>query len=464
MMAAKKGVLSMHDTIAAIATAAGTSAIGVVRLSGPDTARVLDTVFRPQGRSLSARAPRTMTLGQVLDRTGAVIDSGLAVFFPGPNSYTGEDCGEIHCHGSPVVLQETLLSLFAAGARQARAGEFTQRAFLNGRMDLIQAEAVADLIDAETAEAARNAVGQLEGAVSRTVQSVYDDLMALASRFYAVVDYPDEDIEDLQREDLSHTLEQAEETLTKLLQSFDRGRVLRQGVPTVILGKPNVGKSSLLNALLGYDRAIVTEVAGTTRDTVEEKVRAGHVLLRLCDTAGIRDTADAVERIGVERSRAAAREAQLALLVLDPSRPLDEEDRQAMELAAAVPHRLVVLNKADLPSFRSMELPREQWGPTLPISAKTGAGIEELIRAVEELYPQGTAPAGSLLTNARQAQAVQRARDAVSAARESLQGGLTPDAVLTDTEGALESLGELNGKSIREDLVDTIFSRFCVGK
>lgn len=454
----------MSDTIAAIATARAPSAIGILRLTGSDTVSVLDTVFRPKGRPMSLRPDRVMVLGDVLDREGKAIDNGLAVLFRGPNSYTGEDCAEIHCHGAPVVLQEVLLSLFAAGARQAKGGEFTQRAFLNGRMDLIQAESVADLIDAETAEAAHHAAAQLSGALSRGVEEIYDALMDITSRFYAVVDYPDEDIEDLQREEMVRTLAAAEEKLQKLLATFNRGRILKQGLPTVILGKPNAGKSSLLNALVGYDRAIVTDVAGTTRDTVEEKARLGHVLLRLCDTAGIRESDDPVERIGVERSRQAAGKAQLALLVIDASRALSAEDEEAMALAEAAEHVIAVLNKSDLPCAVEASAVYERFAHVVPLCARTGEGLEELARTVELLYPLGDAVRGELLTNARQADAVSRALAAVTAAREALDMGLTPDAVLTDGETALEALGELNGKSIREDLVATIFSRFCVGK
>ena len=454
----------MSDTIAAIATARAPSAIGILRLTGPDTVKILDIVFRPKGRPMSARPDRVMVLGDVLDREGQAVDSGLAVLFRGPNSYTGEDCAEIHCHGSPVVLQEVLLSLFAAGARQARGGEFTQRAFLNGRMDLIQAESVVDLIDAETAEAAHHAVAQLSGALSRGVEEIYAALMDITSRFYAVVDYPDEDIEDLQRETILSTLTAAEEKLRVLLATFDRGRILKQGLPTVILGKPNAGKSSLLNALLGYDRAIVTDVAGTTRDTVEEKVCVGRLLLRLCDTAGIRESEDVVERIGVERSRQAAAQAELALLVIDTSRPLDGEDEEAIAVAQTVPHVIAIFNKSDLPCAVDVTALRQRFSCTIDVCAKTGEGLTELTERLEALYPLGDAARGELLTNARQADAVQRALSAVSAARAALELGLTPDAVLTDGEAALEALGELNGKSIREDLVNTIFSRFCVGK
>ena len=455
----------MSDTIAAIATAPGPSAIGVVRLSGPGTRSALDRVFRPKnGRPMSRQEPRRLVLGDVLDREGRAIDSALAVLFPGPGSYTGQDCGELQCHGSPVVLDAALDALFAAGARQAQGGEFTRRAFLNGRMDLLQAEAVADLIDAETAQAAHNAVGQLEGALSRTVTEIYDGLMAIVSRFYAVVDYPDEDIGDLQREDMLDTLRRSEDRLEELLATFSRGKLLKLGVPTVILGRPNVGKSSLLNALLGYDRAIVTDVAGTTRDTVEEKVRVGHVLLRLCDTAGIRDTADAVEKIGVDRARAAARQASLALLVLDGSRPLTEADREAMALARQVPNLLVAVNKADLP--RAVDIGRlaDDFDNVVSLSARSGQGVDVLCDAVQALYPAGEGRPGELLTNARQADAVSRALAAVRSARGALCTGMTPDVVLTDAETALEALGELNGKHIRDDLIQTIFSRFCVGK
>ena len=455
----------MSDTIAAIATAQAPSAIGILRLSGPDTCAILDGVFCPKnGKPMSAQDGRNMVYGTLLDSAGRVIDNALCVLFRAPNSYTGEDCAEIHCHGSPIVLNEGLTSLFAKGARQAKGGEFTRRAFLNGRMDLIQAEAVVDLIDAETAEAARNAVGQLSGTLSRTVDEIYEALMAVVSRFYAVVDYPDEDIEDLQRAELLDTLRRSENKLQELLATFSRGKLLKSGVPTVILGKPNAGKSSLLNALLGYERAIVTDVAGTTRDTVEEKVRLDHVLLRLIDTAGIRETADSVEKIGVERSRVAAGKASLALLVLDGSAPLDAEDEAAIAVAEGVANLVVIVNKADLPRRIDVGALADRFDNVISLSAKTGEGITTLTDHITSLYPAGSAAQGELLTNARQADAVSRAWNAVREARSALRIGMTPDVVLSDVENALSALGELNGKSLREDLVATIFSRFCVGK
>ena len=455
----------MNDTIAAIATAQAPSAIGILRLSGPDTCAILDGVFCPKnGKPMSAQDGRNMVYGTLLDSAGRVIDNALCVLFRAPNSYTGEDCAEIHCHGSPIVLNEGLTSLFAKGARQAKGGEFTRRAFLNGRMDLIQAEAVVDLIDAETAEAARNAVGQLSGTLSRTVEEIYEALMAVVSRFYAVVDYPDEDIEDLQRAELLDTLRRSENKLQELLATFSRGKLLKSGVPTVILGKPNAGKSSLLNALLGYERAIVTDVAGTTRDTVEEKVRLDHVLLRLIDTAGIRETDDSVEKIGVERSRVAAGKASLALLVLDGSAPLDAEDESAIAVAEGVANLMVIVNKADLPRRIDVGALADRFDNVISLSAKTGEGITTLTDHITSLYPAGTTAQGELLTNARQADAVSRAWNAVREARSALRIGMTPDVVLSDVENALSALGELNGKSLREDLVATIFSRFCVGK
>ena len=451
------------DTIAAVSTARAVSAIGIVRLSGDTAFQAADAVFRPlDGRPLSAHPRRTMVLGTLLDREGRALDQALAVTFPRGGSYTGEDSAEFHCHGSPVVLEEALQALFAHGVRQALGGEFTKRAFLSGNLDLTQAEAVIDLIEAETADAARNAAGQLGGSLRRRIQGIYDHLMEVTSRFYAVVDYPDEDIEDLETPRLRAVLEETLRDLEGLAATFRRGKVLKQGVATAIVGRPNVGKSSLLNALVGFERCLVTDVAGTTRDTVEEKVLVGGVLLRLIDTAGIRDTADAVERLGVERSRAALAGAELALAVVDG--PLTEEDTEILREAARCPKWILVWSKADL-GGEAEPLP-EGLVPdgTVSLSSRTGEGLSDLEAAVAALYPMGSVPAGQMLTNPRQAQAVDRAAEALRGALEALDGGLTPDAALTDTEAALGALGELTGKKVREDLVTQIFSRFCVGK
>ena len=297
----------MSDLIAAIATGSIAAAIGIVRVSGDGCFAACDRVFRPRNGVPFAQQPsHKMVFGEMLDDSGAVIDQGLAVRFGGGHSYTGEDSAEFHCHGSPVVLREVLSALFAAGARQAGPGEFTKRAFLNGRLDLTEAEAVVDLIESETAAAARNAAAQLGGSLRRDFDAVYNRLLDMTSQFYAVVDYPDEDIEDLGPQDLAASLRACAGDLDRLLATWDRGRVLKSGVRTAILGRPNAGKSSLLNALAGYERCLVTDIPGTTRDTVEESVLCGAVRLRLIDTAGIRNTADAVEQLGVARSRKAA--------------------------------------------------------------------------------------------------------------------------------------------------------------
>ncbi len=457
------------DTIAAISTANAVSAIGILRLSGPEAFPIADRVFRPAaGGPLSAHPRRTMVLGALLDRQGRPIDHCLAVTFAAGASYTGEDSVEFHCHGSPVVLQEGLRALFAAGARQALGGEFTKRAFLSGCLDLSEAEAVIDLIEAETADAARNAVGQLGGALRRRMEAVYDQLLDLSSQFYALVDYPDEDIEDLGPGQIAQVLRRGEDALRSLLDTFRRGQVLKNGVATAIVGRPNAGKSSLLNALVGYDRAIVTDVPGTTRDTVEEKALCGGVLLRLIDTAGLRETEDAVERMGVERTRAALASAELVLLVIDGSQALTEEDREALRMVReAGKPCIVVFSKADL-GIAQPDLVLEGSGGQLVsavhLSSATGEGIAVLEDTVAALYPAGAAPAGSILTNPRQAEAVRRALEALAGARSAMEGGLTPDAVLTDVEAAMHAIGEVTGRTLREDLVDRIFSRFCVGK
>ena len=457
------------DIIAAIATGHSPTAIGIIRVSGEGCFALCDQVFRAaNGRPFPEQPSHKMVFGEMLDAESRVIDRGLAVRFPGPHSYTGEDSAEFHCHGSPVVLRELLDALFAAGARQAKAGEFTQRAFLNGRLDLTQAEAVIDLIDAETAAAARNAAAQLDGGLRRVLEPIQDALLEIASRFYAVVDYPDEDIEDVKPEQVAEALSSAEKQLSSLLATCQRGKVLKSGVRTAIVGRPNAGKSSLLNALAGYERAIVTDIPGTTRDTVEESVLCGGVLLRLIDTAGIRDTEDVVEQKGVERSRKALESADLVLAVVDSSVPLTDEDLEVLRLAAENPRWIAVFSKCDLWDTKAHSvgiIGSPAPAASVTLSSVTGEGLGDLENAVAALFPAGDPKeAGSLLTDQRQEEAARRARDAVRRAKDALENGLTPDAVLTDAEEALDSLGELTGRTAKEEIVSRIFSRFCVGK
>jgi len=454
----------MSDTIAAISTGNVLSGIGVLRLSGDDAISIVEKVFTPShGAPMSARPDRLLVYGTLQSAAGELLDICLCTVSRAPHSYTGENTAELQCHGSPTVLREGLEALFAAGARQAKAGEFTKRAFLNGCMDLVQAEAVIDLIHAETAEAAKNAAGQLGGAILGKTDAVYDALKDISAHYHAVIDYPDEDIEEFQLENYADSLRNAKNILERLFKSFERGRVMTGGVPTAIVGRPNAGKSSLLNALLGYERAIVTDVPGTTRDTISERVRFGGTLLNLTDTAGLRSTADAVEALGVERSRAAMASAELIFVLCDRSVPFTREDAALLQEAAAIAPTVLVWTKCDLPPAGGTAAVENV--PAVSLSAVTGEGMEALEAAVEALFPSDPGMvAGEILTNARQADAVSRALTGVNAALAAMESGLTPDAVLTETEDAMSALGELTGKTVREDITNQIFSRFCVGK
>ena len=392
---------SQQDTIVAIATPPGPGAIGVLRLSGPGAVRLAERCFRPLGhKGLRDRPPRTLVYGSLLDRDGVVIDQALCTVSYGPHSYTGEDTAEFQCHGAPQVLSLGLEALCALGARLAGPGEFTRRAFLNGKMDLAQAEAVGDLLEATSREGVRQAAGQLA-----------------------------------------------------------------RGIPCALVGQPNVGKSSLLNALAGFERAIVTDIPGTTRDTVEANVELGGLPLRLIDTAGLRDSDDPVERMGVERSRAAMEQAELILVLWDSSARVTGEEVALLERAVELAPTILVWTKGDLPTAPIPVLELPEGLQVVELSARTGEGLDRLEEAVAALFPResGT-PYGQMLTNQRQEEATGRARAAVHRAREALEAGVTPDALLTDVEEALAALGELTGQSVREDITDRIFSRFCVGK
>ena len=453
----------MAHPIAAIATGLVRSGIGILRMSGDGCIDLANRVFALyNGQALSSLPDRKLARGTLFDAQGRPIDEAMVFVSHAPHSYTGEDTVEFQCHGSPAVLTAGLSALLSNGFHQAGPGEFTKRAFLNGQMDLTQAEAVIDLIDAETADAAANAAGQVAGVLRKQLDPIYDSLMDICSHFHAVLDYPDEDIEPFRLQAYADTLTSASKKLDALLSSCRRGNFIKNGVQTVILGAPNAGKSSLLNALAGFDRVIVTDIPGTTRDAVEQTVTLGRHLLRLLDTAGIRDTSDTVEHLGVERSFQAAQSCQLAFFVVDGSKPLTPEDEAAMDAALQAPEAIAILNKQDLPCvIDPCELP---FSYVIPVSCAKQEGLDLLEQALDMVFDDEAPCDGSILTNARQADAIAKSRASIEAALSSLRLGMTPDAVLVDVEAAMEALGEATGRVVREDITNRIFERFCVGK
>ncbi|MBE6757656.1 MAG: tRNA uridine-5-carboxymethylaminomethyl(34) synthesis GTPase MnmE [Ruminococcaceae bacterium] len=457
--------MTRSDTIAAIATPLAPAGLGVIRLSGEDAAAVADRLFRPitAGKTLVSMAGYTACYGHVFDAEGD-IDECVATVFRAPHSYTGENVVELSCHGGVYLLQRVLRAAFAVGARPAGAGEFTRRAFVNGKMDLTGAESVMALIAAEGRLSARTALAAREGAVFRCLDGVKTDLVQLLSGLSAFVDYPDDDIPELQPEELETTLREAKRTLTRLLATFDAGQVLQGGVDTVIVGCPNVGKSTLMNRLTGSESSIVTAEAGTTRDVVERTARLGEVLLRLADTAGIRTTDDTVEAIGVERARSRMQTAALVLAVFDGARPLTEEDLTLAEEAASS-HAIAVINKADQPLIIDKEYIQSKFKHTVIISAAEDDGIEQLTAAVAEVTGVEQLQSGEpILATERQRDCACRSLAAVEEALDALLGGMTLDAVTVSVDDAVAAILELTGERVTETVVDDVFARFCVGK
>ena len=458
----------MSHTIAAVSTGRQVSAIGIIRLSGDDCIAVADKVFSlNNGKRLSQASDRRLYLGTLHDKQGRCLDQCMAVVSRGPHTYTGEDTVEFHCHGSPAVLAAGLEALYLAGAKPAKRGEFTKRAFLNGKLDLTQAEAVIDLIEADTADAAANAAGQVGGVLQKKLAPIYDDLVNLCSHFHAVLDYPDEDIEDFGLENYSGQLKNDARQLEQLLQTYTQGRILKQGVSAAIVGKPNVGKSSLLNALLKEERAIVSQYAGTTRDVIEEQLLLDGVPLVLADTAGIRSTEDFVEKIGVEKSRQLLQDAELVICVVDGSEGLTAEDEAILAAASGKPC-VIIVNKSDLGLSMDLEALRERFGKdkVMTLSAKTLSGVEDFSAWLKNYVygSEGTLSDGVYVQNARQERLLREARQSLAEASEAAAAMLPYDCIEIDVRNAIDLLGEITGDTVQDEIINEIFSRFCIGK
>ena len=459
------------DTIAAISTARGKGGVALLRISGTDAITICEKVFLPKsGKPLSEYAPRTAVFGSICapDDRGvwSEIDNGLATVFRAPASFTGEDTVEICCHGGILLTQTVLTACLAAGARAAEAGEFTRRAFLNGKMGLSAAEALGDLLEAQTREQLTLAHAGTDGRVERKCHEIYDALCAVLSSVYAKIDYPDEDLADMSREEMEASLADCTARIEKLLDTYRTGHAIAEGIPTVICGKPNVGKSSLYNRIVGRDAAIVTDVEGTTRDVLTEVASLGRVTLRLFDTAGLHETNDVVEKIGIDRARKALADAELILAVFDGSVAPDEEDKVLAESLASTDATVIaVINKSDLGVVKE-NFYTSHFSHTITLSAKDGEGLEALSALVESCFINGEldTKTDTVLTNARQKGAALTALEAINRAREGLAYGLPVELCCSDCEAAMQAIAELDGRAVSEDIVSHIFSHFCVGK
>lgn len=470
---------SSERTITALSTPAGRGGLHIVRLCGPQALAIADKVFRPagkKGRLLSEAPSHQAVLGKFVSPGGETIDECLALVMKAPHTFTGEDTVEFDCHGGMYIVRRILETLIAQGADMAEPGEFSKRAFLNGRMDLNEAEAVMDMIDAHTKYSLQAALSQLSGKLSEQIETLRQSLVHVIADIDVNLDYPEyDDLPEITDEVIQERCGQVLASVEKLLSTAESGRLLREGVGIALVGRPNVGKSSLMNRLLGTQRAIVTDVPGTTRDTLEEMVDFDGIACRLIDTAGIRDTKDQVEKIGVERAVSSLEEADLVLLVLDASAPVTTEDEELFGKACVKPH-LTLLNKEDLAGpdeevrrladelktrFSALSGKQEK---VLPISAASGEGLDQLKDAVKEMFftDEILSPDTALVTNLRQKQALIRCQEALERVRDA--SGMPQDLLVIDITEAADALGTITGKSAREEAVDEIFSRFCLGK
>ena len=462
----------LGDTIAAISTPQGKGGVALLRVSGQNALEICQKVFCTKSKKeLASYPPRTAVYGSILapDASGVwhAVDDGLATYFPCPASFTGEDTVEICCHGGILLTQTVLTAILAAGARPAEAGEFTRRAFLNGKMGLSSAESLGNILEAQTREQLTLAYSGMGGRVEGKCRAIYDAIAGILASIYVKIDYPDEDLADMSREEIIESLESCEKELSLLVKTYHTGHAIAEGIPTVICGRPNAGKSSLYNCIVGRDAAIVTDIEGTTRDILCESTSIGRVTLRLFDTAGLRDTENPVEQIGIARAEQALKDAELIFAVFDVNRVPDEEDRMLVkhlqESGATV---IAVLNKSDLAERTPDAFYTQSFAHSVLLSAKSQSGLDALKTKVEELFTNGELDLrnDAVLTNARQHAAALSALEAVRRALSALALGAPIDLCCTDAENAMSALQELDGRAVSEDIVAQIFSKFCVGK
>nr|WP_288323311.1 tRNA uridine-5-carboxymethylaminomethyl(34) synthesis GTPase MnmE [uncultured Peptostreptococcus sp.] len=457
----------IDDTIAAIATAPGEGGIGIIRISGADSIAIASSIFKPFYKENLLDYPnRSLVYGNIVD-SDRVIDEVLIARMEGPNSYTAEDVVEINCHGGFISVKKILELVLKKGARLADPGEFTKRAFLNGRIDLSQAEAVIDIINAKTDQSHDIAQTQLEGALSQKVRSLRNMITEVLAQVEVAIDYPEEDIEFITYKELTDKTSQIQKEVVKMYETSDTGKILREGLKTAILGKPNVGKSSLMNWILGENRAIVTEIAGTTRDVIEEFVNIKGIPLKIVDTAGIRETDDIVEKIGVEKSRDHMKSSDLVLVVLDSSRELEEDDLEILD-AINPKKTLVLINKIDLESRLDMDKVKEYIAEEniIHISAMENKGLESIHDKIETMVYEGRVSnkGDVMITNTRHKDAIYKAMNSINDAIKGLEDHMSYDFIGVDLKDSWDSLGFINGDTVTEDLLDTIFKNFCIGK
>lgn len=453
------------DTIAAIATAVGESGISIIRVSGDKALFIVSSIFEGKNnRKLDDINPYSMRYGKIVDKfSKEIIDEVLVSYMKGPKSFTAEDSVEINCHGGIISTNKVLEEVIKAGARIAEPGEFTKRAFLNGRIDLSQAEAVMDLIRAKTDLSMKSALMQSEGRISREIKDIRHELLGVIAHIEATVDFPEEDLEEMTSDKIKIDLDNIIKRIEKLLDTANEGRIIREGLSMVIIGKPNVGKSSLLNSILMEQRSIVTDVPGTTRDVIEEYVNLEGIPVKIVDTAGIRETEDLVEKIGVERSKEKINEADLVVFMLDLSRRLDSDDKEILDYIKDKKY-IVILNKSDL-KRELEEYSFDDMKNVIEISAKNGDGIDTLKKKIKELFFKGEINSTDLMiTNSRHKEALYKAKEKCLASLETLNSGVSIDLASIDIRGAWMNLGEVSGETLEEDIIDKIFSEFCLGK